>query len=64
EKFLVPCHQINSIPGASFAGFYYICLRRSKPSIFGFYYHQTSEWFQSLELEYIDTRTSGTYKFL
>jgi len=63
EKFLVPCHQVNSIPGASFAGFYYICLNRHKPSIYGFYYHQTSEWYQCLELEFVNTKTSGIYQF-
>jgi len=63
EKFLVPCHQVSAIPGASFAGFYYICLNRRRPSIHGFYYHQTSEWFQCLELDYVNTRSSGIYQF-
>ncbi len=40
EHFLVPNHEIVSIAGASFAGFYYICYERSTAAIFGYYYHQ------------------------
>ncbi|MES1904356.1 MAG: GID complex subunit 4, VID24 [Paramarteilia canceri] len=63
EKFLVPCHHLNSIPGASFAGFYYICLDLEKATISGYYYHQSSEWFQCLDLSYVVTKTNGEYRF-
>ena len=45
ELFLVPNHKITDIHGASFAGFYYICLEKSKGSIEGYYYHKMSEWY-------------------
>eukprot|EP00127_Corallochytrium_limacisporum_P002577 Clim_evm13s134 gene=Clim_evmTU13s134 len=63
EHFLVPDHHIRSIAGASFAGFYYICVQRSTGHIMGYYYHQNSEWFQSLELQQVSNRTFGSYDF-
>eukprot|EP00128_Syssomonas_multiformis_P005151 Colp12_sorted_trinity150504_noHs@6236 len=56
EHFLVPDHHVRNIAGASFAGFYYICFQRSTSTIAGFYYHQNSEWFQSLNLKHITER--------
>ncbi|TPX31532.1 hypothetical protein SmJEL517_g05150 [Synchytrium microbalum] len=38
EHFLVPDHQVKSIQGASFAGYYYIAYVKSRNSITGFYY--------------------------
>ncbi|KAI8594491.1 vacuolar import/degradation protein Vid24 [Dissophora ornata] len=43
EHFLVPDHHLVGITGASFAGFYYICYRKSTGQIDGYYYHQSSE---------------------
>ena len=44
EHFLIPDHTITDIPGASFAGFYYICFQKSTATIEGYYYHRNSEW--------------------
>jgi len=50
EHFLVPNHRIESVAGASFAGFYYICFSKANGAITGFYFHNSSEMFQSLVL--------------
>ena len=63
EMFLVPDHRVESILGASFAGFYYICFDMRKQSISGLYYHEDSERFQSLELEHVGERASGSFEF-
>ncbi|KJE97942.1 hypothetical protein CAOG_08009 [Capsaspora owczarzaki ATCC 30864] len=63
EQFLVPDHRIKSVSGASFAGFYYICFQRSTSTISGLYYHQNSEWFQSLSMQYTPERTFGSFAF-
>ncbi|PVU87123.1 hypothetical protein BB559_006220 [Furculomyces boomerangus] len=52
ELFLVPDHKINQIPGASFAGFYYMCYNPKNPSIVGYYFHQDSEKFQRILLNH------------
>ncbi|BFZ60495.1 hypothetical protein YB2330_001531 [Saitoella coloradoensis] len=49
EKFLVPDYK-ETISGASFCGWYYVCFRRSTGHISGFYYHANSELYQELEL--------------
>ena len=59
EHFLVPDHRIKSIHGASFAGFYYICLERRTGKISGLYFHHNSEWFQHLELEHTKDLSVG-----
>ena len=41
----MPDHTITDIPGASFAGFYYICFQKSTATIEGYYYHRNSEWY-------------------
>mmetsp|Transcript_31990 Transcript_31990/g.66907 ORF Transcript_31990/g.66907 Transcript_31990/m.66907 type:complete len:86 (+) Transcript_31990:419-676(+) len=64
EHFLVPDHRITAIQGASFAGFYYICLDSRTGAILGFYYHQSSEMFQSLHMRHVPARTSGTWEFM
>lgn len=56
EQFLAPNHHIQTIQGASFEGFYYICCDVFKGNITGFYYHQNSEWFQHLVLKHCDGR--------
>ncbi|RKP04861.1 vacuolar import and degradation protein-domain-containing protein [Thamnocephalis sphaerospora] len=62
EHFLVPDHRVQSIHGASFAGFYYICYQISSGTITGFYYHRNSEWFQNLSLQHRPELSSATYE--
>lgn len=63
EHFLVPDHTIRDINGASFAGFYYICFQKSKALMEGYYYHRSSEWFQSLNLEHQPDDYIQVYEF-
>ena len=43
EHFLVPDYKLRSIQGASFEGFYYICLNQIEGKISGIYFHSKSE---------------------
>ena len=43
EWFLVPDHRVRSIQGASFEGFYYICINQVEGKIHGIYFHARSE---------------------
>ncbi|XP_032823031.1 glucose-induced degradation protein 4 homolog [Petromyzon marinus] len=63
EHFLVPDHKIKDINGASFAGFYYICFQKSAATIEGYYYHRSSEWFQSLTLTHVTEHSLPIYEF-
>lgn len=63
EHFLVPDHTIKDINGASFAGFYYICFQKSKAEMEGYYYHRTSEWYQSLNLKHVPEKSIQIYEF-
>jgi len=63
EHFLVPDHKIESVHGASFTGFYYICYQKSKELIHGFYYSRSSEKFQSLTLNHKGGITDSVYQF-
>uniref|UniRef100_A0A8D0BI42 GID complex subunit 4 homolog n=1 Tax=Salvator merianae TaxID=96440 RepID=A0A8D0BI42_SALMN len=63
EQFLVPDHTIKDISGASFAGFYYICFQKSAASIEGYYYHRSSEWYQSLNLTHVPEYSAPIYEF-
>ncbi|KAM4716467.1 glucose-induced degradation protein 4 homolog isoform 2-T2 [Anableps anableps] len=63
EQFLVPDHTIKDISGASFAGFYYICFQKSTAAIEGYYYHRSSEWYQSLSLNHIQEHSMPIYEF-
>eukprot|EP00834_Sanchytrium_tribonematis_P005443 NODE_329_length_9526_cov_0.701708.p2 type:complete len:307 gc:universal NODE_329_length_9526_cov_0.701708:5545-4625(-) len=63
EHFLVPDHHIQQIPGASFAGFYYICIQLSTQRIQGYYYHSSSQWFQKLDLRYQPAYISHEFEF-
>ncbi|MED6256101.1 GID complex subunit 4, VID24 [Ameca splendens] len=63
EQFLVPDHTIKDISGASFAGFYYICFQKSTATIEGYYYHRSSEWYQSLSLNHIQEHSMPIYEF-
>lgn len=59
----VPDHTIKDINGASFAGFYYICFTKSKGKMEGYYYHRTSELFQSIELKHVPESCIQIYEF-
>lgn len=63
EHFLVPDHNIKTLTGASFAGFYYICLNKRTNTISGYYYHNTSEMFQELTLDYVSDQTFESFDF-
>ncbi|TRY98968.1 hypothetical protein DNTS_001235 [Danionella cerebrum] len=63
EQFLVPDHTIKDISGASFAGFYYICFQKSTATIEGYYYHRSSEWYQSLNLTHVPEHSVPIYEF-
>ncbi|XP_029293921.1 glucose-induced degradation protein 4 homolog [Cottoperca gobio] len=63
EQFLVPDHTIKDISGASFAGFYYICFQKSTATIEGYYYHRSSEWYQSLNLNHVREHSMPIYEF-
>jgi len=63
EHFLVPDHTIRDISGASFAGFYYIMFQKSAQTIEGYYYHRSSEWYQSLNLTHVPEKSIGVYEF-
>ncbi|KAI8494819.1 glucose-induced degradation protein 4 homolog isoform X2 [Branchiostoma lanceolatum] len=63
EHFLVPDHTIKDINGASFAGFYYICFQKSTGTIEGYYYHRSSEWYQSLSLTHVVEHSFPIYEF-
>jgi len=63
EHFLVPDHSIKDITGASFAGFYYICFQKSINTIEGYYYHRSSEMFQSLNLTHVPEYSTAVYEF-
>ncbi|ODV92274.1 hypothetical protein CANCADRAFT_30482 [Tortispora caseinolytica NRRL Y-17796] len=64
ECFLVPDHTLHNIPGASFAGFYYICFNQEAGTFSGLYYHKDSEKYQQLELGHRpDHGVSFAYEF-
>uniref|UniRef100_A0A182VV62 Vacuolar import and degradation protein n=1 Tax=Anopheles minimus TaxID=112268 RepID=A0A182VV62_9DIPT len=63
EHFLVPDHKITNINGASFAGFYYICFQKSQAVMEGYYYHRSSEWYQSLTLQHVSESCIQIYEF-
>jgi glucose-induced degradation protein 4 len=51
ERFLVPMNAYRSLEGASYDGFYYICLDVGRGSIDGYYYHTSTSEYQRLCLE-------------
>lgn len=66
ERFLVPNHEITELYGASFSGFYYICLNQTSGNIRGFYYQSGQshrEMFQSIELEYAPSTVFPQFEF-
>ena len=63
ELFLVPDHKIKTINGASFSGFYYVCMNKISGEMEGVYYHQSSEMFQKLEIQHVGKRSFDTFEF-
>lgn len=63
ENFLVPDYKVKDINGASFAGFYYICFTKATCQVEGYYYHEKSEMYQSLNLQYVPSHTSEIFEF-
>lgn len=64
EHFLVPDHHVETISGASYAGFYYIAYDKRSRRVEGYYYHREgSREFQRLALEYVPQRSSATFEF-
>lgn len=63
EQFWVPDHTKKDVNGASFAGFYYICLQKSTNVIEGYYFHRNSEMYQSLTLKHVPQYCTGVYEF-
>lgn len=66
EHFLVPDHTVKYVEGASYAGFYYICLNKRTSQIKGYYFHISEhfESFQSLDLEMdVGERSTQAFEF-
>ncbi|KAI5808860.1 vacuolar import and degradation protein, partial [Peziza echinospora] len=63
EYFLVPDHNVRSILGASFEGFYYVCFHQLTGSVSGIYFHTRSEKFQKLKLSHVNDRYFGSFEF-
>jgi hypothetical protein len=63
ELFLVPDHRIRSVQGASYDGFYYIMYDAKEDVIDGYYYHDTSDRNQHLELHPMSRERSGSFDF-
>lgn len=59
----MPDHKVKDILGASFAGFYYICFQKSNGMIEGYYFHRSSELYQTLNLEHVPERSVSVYEF-
>lgn len=63
EQFLVPDHHVTRINGASYDGFYYVCLDLKDKTIHGYYYYRcANEWFEELSLTYNEATTMGAYQ--
>lgn len=64
EKYLYPDVEVTDIKGASFAGFYYVCLDEAMRTINGLYYHNRSDKFQQLILSFVnDDGVSSTFEY-
>jgi glucose-induced degradation protein 4 len=61
--FLVPDHNVSSINGASYEGFYYICADLQNELLDGFYYHHSSTMFQRLDLQFHRDRKFQSFEF-
>lgn len=63
EHFLVPDHHIETVHGASYAGFYYIAYEKGSRKIEGYYYHKESKEYQKLDLEHVPSKVSASFEF-
>ena len=61
ELFLASDHSVSQVSGASFAGFYYVCVQLREESIMGYYYHKDTDMFQSLSLSHVPVKTTSSY---
>lgn len=74
ERFLVPDYRVDNIPGASYAGFYYMAYDKSSNNLEGYYYHKdanqiaqengTTVEIQKLDLVHKTRMTSSFYEFM
>lgn len=74
ERFLVPDYRVDNIPGASYAGFYYMAYDKSSNNLEGYYYHKdanqiaqengTTVEIQKLDLVHKPRMTSSFYEFM
>lgn len=58
ERFLVPMNAHRSLEGASYDGFYYICLDVGKGNMDGYYYHTSTSEYQRLCLD-VERKTTS-----
>jgi hypothetical protein len=63
EHFLVPDHHVESVSGASYAGFYYVAYDKKTRKCEGYYYHRESKDYQKLELEFVQSKSSPSFEF-
>lgn len=63
EHFLVPDHHVESVHGASYAGFYYIAYNKTDNTIEGYYYHRESRDYQKLFLKHVPQRAFASFEF-
>lgn len=63
EHFLVPDHHVETVHGASYAGFYYIAFDKRTQTIEGYYYHRESKDYQKLELAYVPSKVFASFQF-
>lgn len=63
EQFLVPDHRIRSVQGASYDGFYYIMYDVLMDRLEGYYYHESSERNQHLQLRPTGRERSSSFDF-
>ncbi len=63
EYFLVPDHHVETVNGASYAGFYYTAYDKTTQKLEGYYYHRESKDYQKLELDCDQKKTSASFDF-
>jgi hypothetical protein len=63
ELFLVPDHRIRTVAGASYDGFYYVMYDAEEDRIEGYYYHDSSEKNQHLQLWPAGRERSSSFDF-
>lgn len=66
EKFVVPIEQDQGLDGASYSGFYYLCLDQLYGHIYGYYYQKgqkAAEQYQRLDLRADPVHGATTFEF-